>query len=158
MKFTNRKRRVSTAIAVAAVLTLGAGLAYAYWTSTGTGDGEANTGTSTAFVVESSPPTGGPLTPGGAAQSVAFSVTNPGTGSQDLANVEVTVANADGSEWIAVDGCSSLDYTLGTPVITYGQIAPGGVASGTVSITMNNLGTSQDACKTVDVPLYFVAS
>jgi hypothetical protein len=89
---------------------------------------------------------------------VAFTVTNPGTGSQNLSSVVVTVAEDDGTAWTAVAGCSSLDYTLGTPAVTYGQIAPAGVVSGTVSITMNNLGTNQDGCKLAAVPLYIVAS
>ncbi len=158
--FATRKRRIVAAAATVAIVALGGGLAYAYWTSTGTGTGSATTGTSSNFVVASSAPTGGPLTPGGPSQSVAFTVTNPGTGSQNLSSVVVTVANANGSAWTAVVGCSSADYTVGTPVITggYGQIAALGVKSGTVTVTMNNLGTNQDACKSVTVPLYIVAS
>lgn len=158
MKFTARKKRTTVIVATAAVLALGGGLAYAYWSSTGTGSGSATTGTSTAFSVASSPATGDALTPGGPAQSVAFTVTNPGAGNQILSSVVVTVANADGTEWTAVPGCSAADYTIGTPVIPYGELAPGGVADGTVSVSMNNLGTNQDACKLAAVPLYFVAS
>jgi hypothetical protein len=72
--------------------------------------------------------------------------------------VLVTIAGPAGAAWTLVPGCSNLDYTVGTPVITYGQIAAAGVASGTVTVSMNNLGTSQDGCKLATVPLYFVAS
>jgi len=95
---------------------------------------------------------------GGPSETVAFTVTNPGSGSQNLSLVTVAVANADGTAWTAVAGCSALDYTIGTPVVTYGQIAPAGFVSGTVTVTMNNLATNQDGCQTADVPLYFVAS
>jgi len=154
--YSKRTKRISVAAAVA--IAVGSGVAYAYWTSSGTGSGSATTGTSTNFVVASSAATGGPLTPGGPSESVAFTVTNPSTGSQNLSSVVVTVAGPTGTAWTAVTGCSSLDYTVGTPAITYGQIAAAGVASGTVTISMNNLGTNQDGCKLALVPLYFVAS
>lgn len=157
---TFTKKRVIAVAAVATIAAIGGGVAYAYWTSTGTGTGSATTGTSTAFVVASSAATGGALTPGGPTDSVAFTVTNPGTGSQNLSSVVVTVADSAGTAWTSVAGCSAADYTVGTPVITggYGQIAPAGVKSGTVTITMNNLGSNQDGCKLATVPLYFVAS
>lgn len=158
INFNTRKKRVIAALAAVAVVAVGGGLAYAYWTSTGTGTGTATTGSSTAFVVASTAPTGGPLSPGGPSETVAFTVTNPGSGSQNLSSVTVAVANADGTAWTAVAGCSALDYTIGTPVVTYGQIAPAGFVSGTVTVTMNNLATNQDGCQTADVPLYIVAS
>jgi hypothetical protein len=155
---TTMGRKLITVLAAVVLVGAGGSLAYAYWTSTGNGVGSATTGTSVPFVVASAGPTGGPLTPGGPPQSVAFTVTNPGTGSQDLSSVVVTVANNDGSAWTTVLGCSAADYTVGTPTITYGQIAPSGSLAGTVTVTMNNLATNQDACKSVPVPLYFVAS
>jgi hypothetical protein len=146
-------------VATVATLVVGGGLAYAYWSSTGVGSGLASTGTSSTFVVASSPPTGLPLTPGGPTQNVAFTVTNPSSGTQTLSSVVITVANTDGTPWApVVTGCSALDYTLGTPAITYGPILSAGVANGSVTITMNNLLSNQDACKGVTVPLYIVAS
>lgn len=155
-KFTARTKRV--AIITAAMLAVGGGAAYAYWTSTGTGTGSATTGSSTPFTIASQAPSGAALAPGGTAQSIAFTVTNPGSGSQNLSGVTVTVANANGTAWTAVSGCSALDYTVGTPAITYGQIAPGGNIAGTVTLTMNNRASDQDACQGVTVPLYFAAS
>jgi hypothetical protein len=153
-----RKRRLTALVAAAAIVALGGGLAYAYWTGNGTGVGSAATGTSTDFTVTSVAPTGAALTPGGAAQTVGFRVTNTGTGSQNLASVVATVANADGTTWVAVTGCSAADYAVGTPAVTYGQIAGGAFVNGTVTVAMNNLGTNQDACQGVTAPLYFVAS
>jgi hypothetical protein len=157
-KLSKKNKRITAVIAAATVIAVGGGVAYAYWSSTGTGSGSAITGTSTGFTVASSAATGDPLTPGGPTETVAFTVTNSGSGSQMLSSVAVTVAGPAGAAWTAVPGCSKLDYTVGTPVITYGQIAAAGVASGTVTVTMNNLDSNQDACKLAVVPLYFVAS
>jgi hypothetical protein len=155
---SKRNKRISAAIAVATVIAVGGGVAYAYWSSAGTGSGSASTGTSTGFTVASSAATGSPLTPGGPSETVAFTVTNSGSGSQMLSSVAVSIAGPTGLAWTAVPGCSYLDYTVGTPVITYGQIAAAAAASGTVTVTMNNLGTNQDACKLAVVPLHIVAS
>lgn len=155
----SRKRR-STIIAIAAtvLLSAGGGAAFAYWTASGSGAGVASTGTTTAFTVTTSAPTGGPLTPGGPAETVNFTVANPGTGSQKLSAVVAKVAASDGTAWTAIDGCSALDYSLGVPTITYGEIAGSSSVSGTVTITMLDLGSSQDACKNASIPLYFAAS
>lgn len=153
-----RRNRTVLAALTAALVVIGGSLAFAYWTSSGEGEGTGTTGTSTAFVITSSDPTGPALKPGVGQQSVAFSVANPGSGSQNLTSVEVTVADDDGSPWTAVDGCSAADYTVGTPAITYGPIAGAGSAAGTVTLNMNNLATDQEACKGVTVPLYFAAN
>jgi hypothetical protein len=89
---------------------------------------------------------------------VAFTVSNPGTGSEKLSSVVASVATSTGTAWTAVTGCSALDYTVGTPTITYGEIAGGSTLSGTVTITMNDRASAQDACKNVAVPIYFAAS
>jgi hypothetical protein len=155
----SRKKRTTTIAIVAAVLVLaGGGAAFAYWTSLGSGVGEATTGTSSPFTVTSLAPTGGPLSPGGPTETVAFTVVNPGSGTQRLTGVAVTVAASDGTAWTLVPGCSAADYTVGTPAITYGDLSTGASVSGTVTVTMNNLTTVQDACKNVVLPLYFLAN
>ncbi len=147
------------AAVLAGVLTVGiAGGAYAYWTTTGTGAGTASTGTSSVFAVTTEAATGGPLTPGGPTQTVAFHVQNANSGVQRLSGVAVTVAASGGAAWTAIPGCSAADYTVGTPTFTAGDIASGSSTDGTVTITMKNLSTNQDACKNVSVPLYFSAS
>lgn len=156
--FSTRKKRAIAAVAAIAIVGVGGALAYGFWSSTGTGTGSATTGTSSVFTVAGSAPTGGPLSPGGPTETVPFIVTNTGSGTQNLTSVLVSVAGPTGGAWTSVVGCSTLDYTVGTPVIAYGAIGPAGTASGTVTLTMNNLGTNQDGCKGATVPLYFVAS
>lgn len=153
------KTRKGKALVVAGVITVAtAGGAFAYWSSLGTGTGAASTGTSSAFVVTTDAATGSPLTPGGPTQTVAFHVQNANSGVQRLTSVAVTVAASGGAAWTAVPGCSAADYTVGTPTFTPGDIASGSSTDGTVTITMKNLSTNQDACKNVSVPLYFSAS
>jgi hypothetical protein len=154
----SRTKKIAIVVIASALILGGGGAAFAYWTSSGTGTGTATTGTSTTLTVSSSAPTGGPLSPGGPSQSVAFAVANPGSGSQQLSSVVVSVATSTGTVWNAIPGCSAADYALGTPVIAYGPIAGGGSVSGTVTVTMNALASDQDACQGVTVPLYFVAS
>jgi hypothetical protein len=159
MRISFPRTKKSKAVVVAAVITVAtAGGAYAYWSSLGNGSGAATTGTSSALVVTTDAATGGPLTPGGPAQTVAFHVANANSGVQRLNTVTVTVATSTGAAWTAVSGCSAADYTVGTPTFTPGDIASGATKDGTVTITMNNLATNQDACKNVTVPLYVAAS
>ena len=153
-----RKARGIAVVTGVAVVAIGGGMAFAYWTSTGVGTGNAVTGSSSNFTVTSVAAVGDPLTPGGTTQSVGFTVANPGSGSQSLSNVVVTVANADGSDWVAVPGCSAADFTIGVPAVVFGEIAGGANVPGTVTVAMNNLPSDQDACKGVTAPLYFVAS
>lgn len=155
-KVAGRKKRII--ITTAALVAIGGGAAFAYWTATGTGTGQASAGQTVAFKVASTPATGDALTPGGPTQSASFSVKNENTGTQILANVTAKVANADGSAWVAIPGCSAADFAVGTPEITKGQIAAGTTVSGTVSIQMVNRDANQNACQNVTVPLFFEAS
>jgi hypothetical protein len=154
---SSSKRIAAICIAVAVVVG-GGGAAFAYWSSTGTGTGTATTGTSAAFTVTSSAPTGPALVPDGDPQSVAFAVANPSTGTLDLVSVDVTVANADGTEWLAESPCSAADYVVSNILTAYGPIAGGANVAGTLDISLVDTGADQDACKGVIVPLYFVAS
>ena len=151
-----RKPTLAVVIA-AAVVAVGAGAAFAYWTSSGSGTGTAGTGTDTAFTITSTT-AGDPLMPGGPTQTATFVVTNPGSGIQHLTGATLIVATSTGAAWTAVEGCSAADYTVGAPVITAGDISPGGTLTGTATITMNNLPSDQDACQGVVVPLYFTAN
>jgi hypothetical protein len=152
-----RKTQKSAVVIGSTVALIGGGMAFAYWTTSGTGTGSATTGTSSSWAVTTGLATGGPLSPDGPSQSIAFHVKNNNTGVQHLSSVVVTVANADGSAWTS-GNCSMADYTVGTPVFTGGDVASGATVDGTVSIAMNNLSTNQEDCKGVTVPLYVNAS
>ncbi len=161
MTTTRIRGKTRTAIVLAAILTIvGAGSAYAYWTATGTGTGEATTGVSTAFVVTTEPAVG-EITPGGAGQTVAFTVTNPltSTSALYLTLVTVTLADVTGTAWVPATGCLIADYSVSvTTAPTYGDIAVGDSVTGTATVTLANTGLNQDACQGQTVPLYFEAS
>ncbi|HWH97980.1 MAG TPA: hypothetical protein VNS80_06395 [Pseudolysinimonas sp.] len=158
MNIEKRTKKFVIAGVAAALVIGGGGAAFAYWTAQGSGTGTATAGVSTDFTITSVAPVGDPLVPGGSTQSVTFTVVNESTTPQTLTSVTVTVANADGTAWTAVPGCSAADYTIGTPSVVYGELDGGADVSGTVTIAMNNLGTDQDACQGVTVPLYLVAA
>jgi hypothetical protein len=153
-KIAGRKKRIIVTTAVLAAV--GGGAAFAYWSATGTGAGSAATGQSVPFTFVSQAATGGPLSPGGPEQTVAFTVTNPGTGVQNLADVTVTVK----SDWSVgtILPCTAADFTVSTADVTRGSIDPSESVDGTVTITMKNLATNQNNCKGVTVPLVFSAS
>lgn len=154
-----RQKRLSIAVALTTIfVVVGGGAAYAYWSTTGIGVAAAPAGTSTAFTVTSTTATGGPLTPGGPTETIAFTVHNPSTGVQMLNSVAASVAASDGSTWSAVSGCSFADFTVGTPVFTQATISASGSSSGTVTVTMKDTGTVQDGCKNASVPIYFLAN
>jgi hypothetical protein len=159
MEYVQNRGNKRAAIILAAVLTLtGAGVAFAYWTSTGTGTGTATTGESVAFEITSEPGVG-ELAPGSAGQTVDFTVTNPGEGTQNLTAVTVEIADEDGEAWVPPDGCLAADYTAEvTTAPPAGDIAPGGSVDGTVTVTLANTAENQDACQGAEVPLLLTAS
>src|SRR5437764_142756 len=101
MKLIKSKKGIAL-LAVLAVAVISAVGAYAYFTSTGNGTGSATVGNATNWTVGESAAqitaaTGGPLYPdaaigGSHVLSTAYTVKNPGSGSQSLAAVTVKVA------------------------------------------------------------------
>ena len=164
MKKVSKRALVLLAVAgVAIVAALGA---YAYFTTTGTGSGSATVGTDTPWQVDTDAATGGPLTPDGPSQTVSYTVTNNSSGHQSLANVAISVANADGSAWDGPGNCSAADFEVNGAAAGTAyddtelaqNFAPGGSDTGTVTIQMIDTGVNQDACKDAIVPLYLFAS
>jgi hypothetical protein len=151
---------------IATVAVLGSAVAaYAYFTSSGSGSGSASVGTSMTWAVTTGAASGGPLTPGGPTQTVAYHVKNNSTGYQKLQNVAISVANNDGTDWTAVAGCSKDDFKLDAAAAGATQtdtpnvdLAPGATYDGSVTIQMVDTGLNQDGCKNATVPLYLSAS
>jgi hypothetical protein len=151
------KKRFTLAV-VAVLIFSGAGAAFAYWTSTGEGAGTAETGTSAVFTIAADPAVG-TISPGGAGQTVDFTVTNPGPGVQALTTVTVALADAAGTAWVPPTGCDIADYTASvTTAPPAGAIAAGADVSGQVTVTLANTSVNQDACQGETAPLYFSAS
>lgn len=164
-KFT--KKRVLTALSIVGVLAV-AGAAFAYFTSSGSGSGTASVGTSTAFVLNGT--TDSTLYPG-TSTTVTFTVDNNGSGNQNLAKIHLDSITAyptaqdrtDGTSAIA--GCGSVDdgsvanaqtSDFYMADVTVGHdYAPGSDQSVTPAgtLVMNDLNSSQDACKSAFLKL-----
>lgn len=158
MEKTLHSGKERIAVIFAAVLAIaGVGVAFAYWTSTGTGTGSATTGESVAFTIASDPAVG-TLAPGSGGQTVDFTVTNPGEGTQNLTAVTVALATADGTPWEPTGDCLAADYTATITDAPAGQIPAGGSLGGTATVTLTNTTANQDDCQGQVVPLYFTAS
>ena len=165
MKIYKSKKVIALIVGIAAAAALSVG-AYAYFTSTGNGSGSASVGTSTAWAVTTLSATGGPLTPGGPTESITYKVKNNSTGYQNLANVAISVANADASAWTSVSGCSKNDFSIDgasagalfNDTAQAADLAPGATATGTIVLQLVDSGSNQDGCKGATVPLYLSAS
>src|SRR5947209_7625530 len=96
-KYLTKKRVVF--LAVLAIAAAGAVGGYAYFTSTGTGTGSATVGSATNWTVgQTGVVSGGPLYPDatigtGNIQTNSYHVKNGGSGSQNLTQVVISVAN-----------------------------------------------------------------
>jgi hypothetical protein len=124
------------------------GAAFAYFSSTGSGTGSASVGTSTTWGVSVTTATGGPLLPGGTStESQNYVITNNSAGTQGITGVTATVANSGAGNACLGAWFTATPSTPSTGLVT--SIAPGGTATGTITITMQDTGTNQDACKSV---------
>lgn len=154
----NRGKKRAAIILVTALTLTGSGVAFAYWTATGTGTGTAMTGESVAFEITSEPGEG-ELAPGSAGQTIDFTVSNPGEGTQNLTEVTVEIAEEGGEAWEPTGECLTADYLAEvTTVPPAGEIAPGGSVAGTITVTLDNTAVNQDDCQGQDVPLHLTAS
>jgi hypothetical protein len=146
-KFTKKRY---LALAVVAVLAI-TGAAIAYFSSSGSGTGQASVGTSHALSVSFGTTTG-TMYPGTGTSTVPYTITNPtGSGVQNLSSTSVAMAD-DGHGNItdhgtAVSGCLATWFTPVDHPPAYGEISDGGSVSGNVTVTMADVNSSQDNCK-----------
>jgi len=158
-------KRVWLLVGVILVAVMAAVGGYAYWTSTGTGSGSGSAGTSTAWSITTDAATGGPLTPAGPSQTIAYHVKNNGTGAQTLQSVAIKVANSNGTAWTSVVGCSKDDFNVGAGAgVTYndtalaGSVASGATVNGSITLAMVDTVANQDGCKLATVPVHLSAT
>ena len=157
-----RYRRKIAIAAVAAVVAAGGVVAFAFFTAAGTGTGNGAVGTSTAWNVNSSAYSGGPLYPGTGSESVPFTVTNRSPGNQALTSITsaLTTDGAGGVYDVNTssfnDGCLATWFTVTNTTPTFPDdlagTAPGpaGTYSGTATLMMQDFPASQNACQGVD--------
>jgi len=157
-KFTRKTVAVTLATAV---LLSGAGAAFAYWTNIGSGSGAATTGTTTGSITVNQTTVVPGLYPGMSTPiTLAGTFTNTNTGPIHVAAVTATGYTIDGAHVTA--GCTVVqgNYTLGGTA-TVGVDVPNGTNVGSwtgLTISMNNLGTNQDACKGATLTITYASS
>ncbi len=155
LRFLKRRKLIAATFVSLLVI---AGVAVAYWTTTGSGTGTATTGTGSAVSVTQVGTITG-LVPGGAAQAVDFTVTNPKSTSQYVTSVTYSIASIQTSPGVAAVGCSAADFTLVQPN-AIGADLPAGVSTFSPSggtLAMIDSATNQNGCKNVTVNLTFAA-
>jgi hypothetical protein len=149
---TSKKTFAIVASATAAVL-VGGGVAVAYWTTTGAGTGTATAGTTSAFTItQTNSPTG--LYPGGPAQNLSISVTNPGTSAAQISTVAATATSTDKV------GCDAADFAVAVNPIATTPIAPGASVAfpNVATVALTNTASNQDACKNAVVTISYTVS
>ena len=147
-------KRMIAAVSVLGVLAL-AGGAFAYFTSSGSGAGQATVGSAGSWTVAFGA-TSGTMYPGAGTSTVNYTVTNGGSGKQQLTGTTAAVAT-DGSNiksnGTAVSGCLAAWFSVTNHSPAAADLAPNASATGSADVTMSDSGTSQDACqnKTPDI-------
>ncbi len=162
MKRYINKKIIAVALTTGLVLS-GGGVAFAYFTADGSGTGSGTVGSSTAFTISGDTPSGS-VTPGGSTETLAFTVTNPGSGQQYVGNVYASVATDSNNGYVEsipgdtesdVIGCSaswfSIDGTAtGNGTVHVNQdIAPSGHYDETSGLTLvlSDSSGNQDLCQ-----------
>jgi hypothetical protein len=169
-KRDRRTAKRTLALGLPLVVIAGTGVGYAYFTGSGSGSGTASVGSTASWAVTGTDGSGNPaadstaLYPGGAPSVLSFRITNSGAGHQGLTSVTVALASdttsgdiINGSNAI-VTGCKATWFTAGALSLLDGStavslatnaydLAKDGFVTGTSSLSLANLPTSQDACK-----------
>jgi hypothetical protein len=153
------RKRALTAIAALVVLAV-AGSAFAYFTTSGEGKGSATVGTSEKVTITQLGSTSG-LEPGGEAQPVNFTITNPQTTKQFVSKVEIEISEVTGPNLNPPsEPCTKADFKLTQPSVIDQDLSSGATefsATG-ASIAMIDSASNQDGCKEATVHLVFKAS
>jgi hypothetical protein len=155
------KRRIAVVGTMVAIIVVSASAAFAYFTSTGSGTGSASVGSAGNWTVTVNNDTTGKLLPGSGNEKVGYTITNPNKGAQSFTTVTATVTADPATGGVldtnngnaVVPGCQASWFTAdagATNPIAGTSIAKNGTATGTVTVTMTDSGTNQDACENVD--------
>lgn len=147
------------AVAIGVALTvLGSGAAYAYWTAGGSGTGSGTTKAALTALTAVQTSTVSDLQPGGAAQTLSGTFSNPNTGPVYVTSVTASIASVvSPTTGLVIVGCSAADYTLSgaTMAVNAEALANDTSTWGGATIAFNNTGANQDACKGAVVNLAY---
>jgi archaellum component FlaG (FlaF/FlaG flagellin family) len=148
--FTTR-RRIAIVVGASAVVLAGGGAAFAYFTASGSGTGQATVGSAAQWSVTAGTPSGTML-PGQGSTTIVFTVKNVGQGNQkdDSDTVTIPTSGSDvTSQGVDVPGCLATWFAanITTDNASGVDFTPGQTETVTVTMTMSDAATSQDACE-----------
>lgn len=168
-RITRKRLTVLSTLGVLAA----AGIAYAYFSASGSGTGTATVGTSSALTLHGS--TSGSLYPG-ASTTVSFTADNPSGGKEQVGTIHLNSVVACNTAFSAgacpsgheVTTCESVETgttdgntaNFWMPDVAANQEVSSGNAqsiTATGTLTMNDLSSSQDTCKSVNLLLNFTS-
>jgi hypothetical protein len=167
MSFITRRRTLVTLGAVGALAV--AGIAYAYFTGSGSGTGTATVGTSAGLTLHGT--TSSSLYPG-SSTAVSFTVDNPNSGKAEVGTIHLQsivacntafsggacpsgheVSTCESVETGATDGNTANFWMPDVAVNTEVSSGNGQTITPQGTLTMNDLASSQDSCKGVNLLL-----
>lgn len=147
-------------VGLAAGLSLGVvGTALAYFTASGSGTGSASVGSPMDWGVAVTSDSTNSIYPGQGSETLDYTVTNNGSGNQAFSAATASVDHdSSGNVYDhgnAVTGCLYTWFTAlaSAPTPGFGtSIDPAGTATGTITVTMQDEATSQNACEGITGP------
>ena len=157
----SRKLRRRGIAAVTLVLLASGGAAFAYWTAAGVGTGTATSGNNAAVsIVQTSAISN--LRPGGAAQTLSGSFTNPNDSLTYVASVTVSISGVVKAAGAPAGICDATDYTIAGATMTVNAQVPSGLAQGAwtgATVSFNNkAAVNQDPCKGATVNFSYISN
>ncbi|RNM17303.1 hypothetical protein EFL26_00480 [Nocardioides pocheonensis] len=138
-------------------------MAFAYWTTSGSGSGTGSTTAGVSNQLSFSTATLNSMYPGDSSQPLTVTVTNDSGESAYVSTVKAYITTNK-------SGCTGADFLLNgsaAPSIaddavaltwTGQDLAAGTDDDATGTIQFNNTGSPQNACKSADVTIHYVAS
>ena len=154
-----KKRSRFVALAALALALAVGGIAFAYWTQGGLGSGGASAGTTSAITVnQTGTPTG--LYPGGPAQALSGTFTNPNAHPVHISSVTVAVRPFSVQTDNAKPACTDADFAVGGAG-TGAIVVPNGTGVGSwsgLTVRLVDGAGNQDNCKNVNITLDYTAN
>jgi flagellar basal body-associated protein FliL len=154
-KIFGSRRRIVVICLAAVVVLGGASAAFAYFSSSGNGTGQAQVGSASTWTVTAGNPTG-TIYPGAGSSTIVFTVKNNASGEQQFSNATASVNSNNGNitasgSTTGVSGCLAtwFNATVTSDPSINTNIASGGTAQVTVTVTMPSSTTNQNACQSV---------
>jgi hypothetical protein len=153
MRMRKNSKRAAYVVATMVAVLLVSSIAYAYFSSTGTGSGTASVGTA-ANNISVTGSTSGTLYPGGSV-SVSFTASNPATFKQKLSTIHLSGVTAPA-------GCTDTWFHMSDVTVAAEGVLNAGANNVALTVTgslsMDESGTNQDACKNASLTLAFTTA